>query len=55
MGVRCNLKYRPRCSNRPMTTVPTDSALQVEGFFDAATSTITWRMPDRPEIPRDAV
>lgn len=29
-----------------MTTVPTDPALQVEGFFDAATSTVTWLVLD---------
>ena len=46
MGVRCNLKYRARCSNTRMTTVPIDPALQVEGFFDAATSTITWLVLD---------
>ena len=46
MGARCNLKYRAHCSNTPMTTVPTDPALQVEGFFDAATSTITWLVLD---------
>ena len=46
MGARWNLKYRARCSNMPMTTVPTDPALQVEGFFDTATSTITWLVLD---------
>ena len=29
-----------------MTTVPTDPALLVEGFFDAATSTVTWLVLD---------
>ena len=29
-----------------MTTVPTDPALQVEGFFDPATSTVTWLVLD---------
>jgi len=46
MGVRSNPAYRARCSNTPMTTLPTDPALQVEGFFDAATSTATWLVLD---------
>ena len=29
-----------------MTTVPTDPALQVEGFFDPSTSTVTWLVLD---------
>jgi glyoxylase-like metal-dependent hydrolase (beta-lactamase superfamily II) len=31
---------------RSMTAVPTDPALHVEGFFDAATSTVTWLVLD---------
>jgi glyoxylase-like metal-dependent hydrolase (beta-lactamase superfamily II) len=46
MGARCNLAYRARCSNTSMTTVPTDPALQVEGFFDAATCSVTYLVLD---------
>jgi len=46
MGVRCNLAYRAGCSNAAMTTVPDDPALQVEAFFDAATSTFTYLVLD---------
>lgn len=46
MGVACHVAYRARCSNTPMTRVPNDPALQVEGFFDTATSTATWRVLD---------
>ena len=54
MGARWNLKYRARCSNMPMTTVPTDPALQIEGFFDTPTSTITWLVLD-PDSRRCAI
>ena len=37
-----------------MTTVPTDPALLVEGFFDAATATVTWLLLD-PASRRCAV
>ena len=47
MSVRCNRAYRGPCSNTRMANVPTEPAPQVEGFFDAATSTATWLVLDR--------